>query len=262
MRMLTQIIVTALLLSFFTSALFSIWSPAAGAPEIIHIREEDSKEFSIVIAGNLNQASNVAKQVISSLKGNVVAFDFPSNGYHPHKFVKAVKEYIATLPEDAKISIYSVSLGTQPGQTIASDLGLVLYAINPCINSLFLQPDWRGWCYAMCIASPLIYAAGWISHIPFIGYFSKAPDHRNYSLIMLFDQFLSITFRHTTKPQEDKIVVRISERDQILNNSKVKKYYSAYPIVSIDTDHGNTVGYQKEYCDGIKEAQEIAKNLY
>ena len=245
-----KILLSVLLLNSFTFILFSIWSPNIGAPQLITYREANSDNVTIIIAGNLNNARNVAGHLADSIPGTIIAANFQSTGYRPQKFVQAIERLIRTFPPDTNVQLIAVSLGTQPAQTIANHTGVPLYALNPCMNAKFLQPGWRNACYATyIIGTPLKYALGWVSFVPIIPMFSKLPDHENYSIATLVEQYRAIIRYQTEKPTNTSVI--ISDQDEILINSEIEKYFSGCPTEHIDTQHGRT--YLPAYSEALRK---------
>ena len=251
MHILIKILIFALVANTVSFLVYSLASPYAGAPKLLRIRTiRGSNIFSYFIAGNMNNASNVTRQLSDSLPGNIIAVDFCPTGYSPRKFIEAMTDHILTLPRGAEVLLFSSSLGTQPSQTLSHDTGLPLLPIDPCMNAGFLHPGWKAACYvAAILGTPVKYALGWLSYLPFP---TKKPEYQGYSLATLVDQYFWIINYKAAGPGNIIGIAR-SKRDQIVRDDKVKTYFSGIKIVLVNSEHCNTEANANKYNKAIEK---------
>ena len=242
-------------LSFMVTRIWWYTHGALTAEPIISVLEtqDNPSENIYMIAGILNQpeaAFEFAKPYFSGKRQ--VYLQFKSIGWDARSTANAIL-HDAELNGDTASIICTISASEHVANylhatdTVSTEFNFV--SVNPCPTRAAVQKQWR---WMLVAGAPLFegvcHALGWLSVIPII----PTPGG-NYSLILLADQFWTVTYDEAViPPQVVASKVIISSEDELLDNDYLCDYLTGAEIVEISTHHGDTIGAAEYYAKGLE----------
>lgn len=228
--------------------------------ELIYLREDPrSDTVNYLIAGLLNQASEVFRDYAKDFEGSVIYVDFKQTGYDPELMAQEICRDASW--RHGEIRIWAISVGNQAAlwtDYMAADIKMV--AINPCTVPRCLQRKYQGYSgLAKILQGICEYLLGWISAMPCIptaGHDSSIFDKKQkYSLMLLIDQLVTITNGSRLGGWLGSEFVILSKRDQFLDNKVIRELFTrkSTKFLEIDADHAGLKNYQKEYQKAFRQ---------
>lgn len=219
-------------------------------------RIEGENEVIFLSAGNLAQPRKAFEFLHPQLKRKQFAFlKFKMIGWSALETAKAVARAVG--PDD-QVTVYAISVGDHVARYLETSPireQVQIYTINPCPHRRALRKELR---VLLMIAAPIFWVLchllGWLSIIPFI-----PATGGKYSLILLADQYMAISFDMPPIYTSQTRGVILSTADELLDNDYLERVFAGRKVIEIPTHHGDTVGAATEYLYGVEKLLELLK---
>lgn len=231
-----------------------------GAELICLKKDPQSDVVNYLIAGLLNQADVTFYNFVDEMEGSVVCVNFRRNGWNP----EAMAEMICCDKMERHcrmVRVWAISVGDQAARFVDWTAAPVeTIAINPCTKEFCLKDDLRnlGWA-AKALRGFCEYVLGWLSLVPIIsmsGTETDAPGKNwKYSPMLVADQFVAITEGSHILGQHESEYVILSNRDQFLDNARVKTVFErcGAKFIEIDAGHADVVNCEDAYRQAFQQ---------